>query len=169
MFSAGDTVSYGTGGICKIKEITEMTVGKVKKEYFVLVPVYDENSTLYVPTDNKKLLDNMRSVLSSEEINALIDSAAREPMEWIENDIDRKEYCTNVLKNGDRGELMRLIEMLYLRREELKSTKKHFHISDEKFLREAERLLHDEFSYTLNITKEDVPFYILNRIKEQNL
>ena len=168
MFSAGDTVSYGTWGICKIKEITEMTVGKVKKEYFVLVPVYDENSTLYVPTDNKKLLDKMRSVLSSEEINALIDSVAREPMEWIENDIDRKEYCANVLKNGDRGDLMRLIEMIYLRREALKSTKKHFHISDEKFLREAERLLHDEFSYTLNITKEDVPSYILNRIKVQN-
>lgn len=73
-----------------------------------------------------------------------------------------------MLKSGDRAELMRLIEMLYLRREGLKSTKKHFHISDEKFLREAERLLHDEFSYTLNITKEDVPSYILNRIKEQN-
>lgn len=168
MFSAGDTVSYGTQGICKIKEITEMTVGKVKKEYLVLIPVHEENSTLYVPTDNEKLLANMRSVLSLEDINTLIDSAAREPMEWIENDIDRREYCANVLKSGDRAELMRLIEMLYLRREELKSTKKHFHISDEKFLREAERLLHDEFSYTLNITKDDVPSYILNRIKKQN-
>lgn len=166
MFSAGDTVSYGTGGICKIREITEMTVGKIKKEYFVLVPIHDEKSTLYVPTDNKKLLANMRSVLSLDEINTLIDNAAKKPMEWIENDIHRKEHCTDVLKSGDRTELMRLIEMLYLRREELKSTKKHFHISDEKFLREAERLLHDEFSYTLNIKSEEVPSYILNRIKK---
>ncbi len=73
MFSAGDTVSYGADGICKIEGITEMTVGKVKK---------------------------------------------------------------------------------------------HFHISDEKYLREAERLLHDEFSYTLNISNEEVPAYILKRIKK---
>ena len=119
-----------------------------------------------MPTDNEMLLKKMRTVLSIKEINKLIDMAAKNPMEWIENDIARKEHCSNVIKSGDRYELMRLIEMLYLKREELKNTKKHFHISDEKYLREAERLLHDEFSYTLNISKEEVPDYILSRIKK---
>ena len=154
MFTAGDTVSYGTQGICKIKEITEMTVGKVKKQYFVLIPIQDDKATVYVPTDNEKLLSNMRTVLSVVDIDALIDKAAKNPIEWIKDDLTRKEHCSNVIKSGDRFELMRLIEMLYLRREELKTTKKHFHISDEKYLREAERLLHDEFSYTLKIAKE---------------
>ncbi len=166
MFSEGDTVSYGTQGICKIKEITKMTVGKVKKLYFVLIPVQDQNAAIYIPTDNEKLVGNMRNVLSIDDINKLIDRAAKDPMEWVEDDIARKEVCSNIIKSGNRLELMRLIEMLYLRREELKVTKKHFHILDEKFLREAERLLHDEFSYTLNINKEDVPNYILSRIKK---
>ncbi len=165
MFSVGDTILYGTQGICKIKEITEMAVGKVKKQYFVLIPIQDEKSTIYIPTDNEKLISNMRSVLSVTDINKLIDDAANNPIKWIENDIARKEYCANIIKSGDRLELMRLIEMLYIRKDELKSTKKHFHISDERYLREAERLLHDEFSYALNISKEDVPDYILNRIK----
>ena len=166
MFSAGDIVSYATDGICKIEGISEMSVGKTKKQYFVLIPVQNRRATIYVPTDNEMLLKKMRTVLSIKEINKLIDMAAKNPMEWIENDIARKEHCSNVIKSGDRYELMRLIEMLYLKREELKNTKKHFHISDEKYLREAERLLHDEFSYTLNISKEEVPDYILSRIKK---
>jgi len=166
MFSAGDTVSYGTQGICRIKKVTEMTVDKVKKQYFVLIPVQDEKATVYVPTDNERLLANMRTVLSEEEINKLIDDASQNPMEWIEDDIARKEHCSNVIKSGDRYELMRLIEMLFLRREELKNTKKHFHLSDERYLREAERLLHDEFSYTLKISKNEVANYIFERIKK---
>lgn len=133
----------------------------------MLVPIRDERATVYLPTDNENLLHNMRPVLSADEINKLIDKAAKTPMDWIENDLTRKEHCISVIKSGDRYELMRLIEMLYLKREEIKTTKKHFHVSDEKYLREAERLLHDEFSYTLNIIKDNVPDYILNRIKNQ--
>lgn len=167
MFSVGDTVSYGTQGICKIKEIAKMTIGKEEKEYFVLIPVRDQRATVYLPTDNEKLLHNMRTVLSANEIDKLIDKAAENIMDWIENDADRKEHCNNVIKSGDRYQLLRLIEMLYTKREELKFTKKHFHISDEKYLREAERLLHDEFAYALNISKDNVPDYILSRIKNQ--
>lgn len=143
-----------------------MEMMKVKKTYFVLVPIYDEKATLYVPKDNERLLANMHKLLSPTEINDLIDEAAKNPMEWIADDIQRKEKCGEILKSGDRMQLMQLIEMLYLRREELKTTKKHFHIVDERYLRDAERLLHDEFSYTLDIKREQVPEYILNRIKK---
>lgn len=166
MFSAGETVVYGAQGICKIKGTTEMTSGRVKTNYYVLIPVFDENATIYVPTDNERLIANMRKVLSKNEIDRLIDDAALNKAEWIADDLKRKEYCSEIIKSGDRMELMRLIEMLYLRREDLKQTKKHFHIYDERYLREAERLLHDEFSYVLGIDQKQVPEYILNRIKK---
>ena len=165
MFSVGDTVSYGTQGICTIKEISEVEMGKVKNKYYILVPVYDQKATIYVPTDNQKLVSNMRKLLSPAQINQLIDEAANEPMVWIENELARKEHCLAVIKNGNRTELMRLIHMLYLKREELKNSKKHFHISDERFLRDAEKLLHDEFAYILGIKQDEVSNYILDRIK----
>ena len=165
MFSVGDTVLYGTQGICTIKEISEMQIGKVKNKYYILVPVYDTKATIYVPTDNQKLVSNMRRLLSPAEINELIDDAAATPMLWVENDPQRKEHCFAVIKSGNRTELMRLISMLYLKREELKNSKKHFHISDERFLRDAEKLLHDEFAYILGINQNEVSDYILNRIK----
>lgn len=166
MFSAGDTVVYGAQGICKIKGTTEMVLGKVKETYYVLYPVFDNNGAIYVPIDNECLIANMRKVLSKNEIDRLIDDAALNKAEWINDDLKRKEYCSEVIKSGDRLELMRLIEMLYLHREDLKQTKKHFHISDERFLREAERLLHNEFSYVLGIDQKQVPEYILSRIKK---
>ncbi len=166
MFSVGDTVSYGTQGICKITGITDMEIANIKKQYYLLTPIYDNRAAIYVPTDNDKLLKNMHKILSKKEIDALIDEAAASPMEWIADDMERKEKCSLILKSGDRYELMRLVEMLYLRREELKTTKKHFHILDERYLREAERLLHDEFSYVLEIQRNQVPTYILNRIKK---
>lgn len=167
MFSIGEKVIYGTQGICEVRGTTEKTIGKTKLEYYVLVPIYDTKSTIYIPVKNEKLLENIRKVLSETEINALIDTAAKNQLTWIEDDLKRKEICNQIFKSGDRLDIMRLIEMLYLRREALKQTKKHFHISDERYLREAERLIHDEFSYVLGIEQNKVPEYILNRINNR--
>ena len=164
MFSIGEKVVYGTQGICEILGTTEKIIGKTKMEYYVLTPIYDKKSTIYIPIKNEKLLANVRKILSKKEINSLIDDAADNQMEWIDDDLKRKELCIEIIKSGNRLEIMRLIEMLYLRREALRQTKKHFHISDERYLRDAERLIHDEFSYVLGIEQNKVPEYILNRI-----
>lgn len=166
MFTAGETVVYGAQGICKVEGLTEMTTGREKKSYYVLSPIYTDRSTIYVPTDNENLLANIRRVLSKKEINSLIDEANAQKADWIEDDLARREHCSAVIKGGDRMALMQLIEMLYLHREALKETKKHFHISDERYLREAERLIHDEFSFVLGIPREEVPGYILKRIQK---
>lgn len=166
MFTAGETIIYGAQGICKVEGVTEMTAGREKKSYYMLSPIYTDRSTIYVPMDNEKLLANMRYVLSKQEIDRLIDDANKQETTWIEDDLARREHCAAVIKGGDRMALMQLIEMLYLHRESLKETKKHFHISDERYLREAERLIHDEFSFVLEIPREDVPNYIINRIQK---
>ncbi len=51
MFKVNDKVVYGTHGVCKIAEITNKTVGKCTMNYYVLKPIYQENQTLYVPTE----------------------------------------------------------------------------------------------------------------------
>ncbi len=167
MFSEGAIVVYGVQGICEFTGTTTMPVGKETRSYYVLSPVYDARSKIYVPTDNQALVDHIQPVLSKKEINQLIDSASANAPEWIENDIERRDYCSEIIKKGDRSELMQLISMLYLHQKSLKQTKKHFHLSDERFLREAERLINDEFSYVLGIKRGEVPDYICNRIENR--
>lgn len=165
MFSVGDTVVYNTQGVCEIVEKTLMKFGGEKKEYFVLRPAADNGSTVYVPCTSEPLLAKMRKLISRVELDALIDEAARDGREWIVSDSERRDYCDAVLKSGDRKQLLQLISMLYRRREELKTLKKHFHNADATYLKAAERLLHDEFAYVLGISSAEVPDYIRSRLE----
>ncbi|MBE7065015.1 MAG: CarD family transcriptional regulator [Ruminococcaceae bacterium] len=166
MFSVGDAVVYETQGVCKISEITSMTAGKVTREYYVLKPVYEDRSTVYVPVDNDAVVNSrMRFVFTVDEVNTIIKNVSDgNAMEWITDDAKRKEFCVNTLKKGDRAELMRLIGMLYSRQSELKEQKKHFHIADERYMKEAEKLINEEFAYVLGIDRKEVQNYIAKNI-----
>lgn len=170
MFSVGDTVVYGTQGVCRIEEKKVMRMGKTEGEYLVLQPIADAKSTVFVPVSSEKLMAKMREVLSKEELDALILRCVNDPKEWIESDDERKEYCESTIKSGDRGELIRLIGMLYEHRESLKNQKRHFHTVDAQYLKSAEHLLHDEFAYVLGIAAAAVPEYIYSlQLRVKNL
>ena len=160
MLTVGQTVVYGTQGVCTVKEISMLKLGKTKGEYYALSPIDDPGSTVYGPTANEKLMSKLRPVLTGEEADALITEAVREPLEWIESDAERKSACDDIVKNGDRKQLMRLVGMLYRRRELLKDQKKHFHNVDAQYLKTAERMLHGELAYALGIAVDDVADYI---------
>ena len=160
MLTVGQTVVYGTQGVCTVKEISMLKLGKTKGEYYALSPIDDPGSTVYVPTANEKLMSKLRPVLTGEEADALITEAVREPLEWIESDAERKSACDDIVESGDRKQLMRLVGMLYRRRELLKDQKKHFHNVDAQYLKTAERMLHGELAYALGIAVDDVADYI---------
>ena len=164
-YCVGDRIVYGTQGICEIKEISPLTLGDEEKNYYFLSPLSDPRCVIYVPCDNQFLLDQMKDILSPDEIDSIITSPEIGTMEWIGIDIRRKEYCTAVLKSGDRHELLRVIYMLRTKREEFRSMKKHFHVADERFLRDAERIINQEFSYSLGIHASEVEDYILSKLK----
>lgn len=168
MFSVGEHVVYGTHGVCAISEVTSMSFGSEKRDYYVLSPVSDPKSTIFVPVDNETLIAQMRRVLTKEEIDALLDSVEPCALEWIANDSKRKEFCAATIKSGDRLAIINMIEMLYLHQEEMRDQKKHFHVTDERFLREAEKLLHDEFAFVLGIPNIEVYEYIGSRIKKSS-
>ena len=163
MLAVGQTVVYGTQGVCTVREISMLKLGKTKGEYYVLSPVDDPGSTVYVPTANEKLMGKLRPVLTEKEADALIDEAVREPREWIVSDAERKSACDDIVKSGDRKQLMQLVGMLYRRREALKDQKKHFHNIDAQYLKTAERMLHGELAYALGIAADDVADYIRRR------
>lgn len=165
MFSVGDAIVYGSIGVCTIKDITVMYLGGVEKEYYILSPNSDPKSTIYVPLDSEALVSQMKPVLSKDEIAELLSHVGNNNIDWIVSNSERKAYCRSAIKNGDRTVLIALIRMLYTKREEYRSEKKHFHVADEKALAEACKLIHDEFSYVLGISSNEVPDYIEKIVK----
>lgn len=164
MHKINDMVLYGAEGVCRIADITVQNMRGDDVEYYVLKPVGENNSTIFVPTGSEVLTARMRRVMSAEEIYALIQTIPEEKSEWIENENTRKLRYKEILSGGDRQELVRMIKAIYLHGQERKKLGKKLHLSDEKFLKDAEKLLYEEFAHVLNIKKDEVLPFIMAQI-----
>lgn len=165
MYCVGDTVLYGSQGVCKIVGTDEKKIGGSKIEYFVLKPVYDENSTVFVPSSNDNLMSKMRSILSADEIYSMIKAMPDEDTIWIEDDNERKQKYQQIVLNGDRRKLVQLIKTLHLHEIAQREKNRKLHQSDEYILKQAEKLLYDEFALVLNIKPDEVLPFIMEQIE----
>lgn len=165
MFQVNDTILYGSEGVCTVTDIVEKDFGAKIMRYYVLKPVYNSSSTLYVPVDNQDLTAKMRHVLSADEVHEIIRAIPGERSMWIEDENERKETYREVLQRGDRMELIRIIKALYDHQQTQRAKGKHLHTADEHFFQEAEKLLYDEFALVLQIQPDEVVPFILQQVE----
>ena len=132
MYSIGEVVLYGSNGVCEITEITTKKIGKDSIEYYVLKPVCSDSSTLFVPTQKT---DN--------EI-------------WIDNKAERCEKIKEIISGGDCMKLVELIRRMHFHSKLQLKKGRRLHITDERFLKEAEKMVCDEVSVVLHIDRNDV-------------
>lgn len=164
MFGVGDTVLYGTQGVCRITGTEQKRIRGEYVDYLVLRPVYDENSTIFVPAKNENLTAKMKNILSAEEIYGMIRSIPEEVTIWIEDENQRKAEYQQIVNEGDRKKLIQLIKTLHAHKITQEEKGRHLHQADEAVLKQAEKLLHDEFALVLNINPEDVAPFIMEQI-----
>lgn len=155
---------YASQGVCKITDIVTQEICNQVAEYYVLQPVYSNTARVYVPVLNEMLTSKMRSVLSKEELNDLLDNLPKATNDWIENEHLRKERYKEIISGADRVALICMIRELYLHKEKLAIQGKKLHASDERFYKEAEKILYEEFALVLDIDIKDVLSYIKNRL-----
>lgn len=160
MFEVSDIVAYGTNGVCTVTEITTKRIDKVNVEYYVLSPQSAASAKVFVPTRNEKLVGKMRAILTKDEVNELLENIPKENEEWISNKNIRFETFKNIIAEGKSSELLKLIRTLRLHEKQQIKRGKRLHMADERFLKEAEKMVLGEFAYVLNETTDD----ILNRI-----
>lgn len=160
MYKVNDTVIYGTQGVCKIIEIAEKDFMGKKREYYVLTPINNASTTLFAPTDNEAVLAKLRRILSKEEIQVLVDSMGNEDPVWITNENERREKFREIIASGNHRALIQMIKALWIQKQKRESEGKKLHMSDERFFKDAEQLLYDEFQYVLEINKEELISYL---------
>ena len=167
-YQTGDTVLYGVEGVCRITGTERRDMAGMKLEYYVLQPIYNQQAKVLVPMHNEQLTAKMRRVLTADEIHDLIRSMPAGPdLCWEENDAVRREQFKDILARGDRGEIVCLIKTLYLRQQAMAEKGKKLHLADERFLKDAEKKLYEEFAHVLHIEREQVLPFILEKIQEQ--
>lgn len=165
MLKINDIVLYGIEGVCKIKAITKENFGKGIMEYYVLQPVYKPSLTIFVHTGNDHLISKMRRILSKEEIEEIILTMPEEGLLSIEDENTREIKYQEIINSGDRRAVVKLIKTIYLRQKNCKEQKKKPYATDERFLKEAEKLLYDEFALVLNVKPNQVLPLIIKQIK----
>ena len=165
MFAVGDVVLHTSQGVCRVDDIRDEKFSGLIRTYYVLLPMGNNGkSTTYVPVDAPK--SPIRELLSEEQIREVIHVSMNEKTDWIDNNNVRKSVFTEILRSDDMSKILSLIVCLYNRRATVLSQGKKFPVVDERIMTEAERKIHQEFSYTLSISEKDVPQYIKMCIAE---
>lgn len=164
MLSVKDTVIYSGKGVCTIISIEERDFGGVNKLYYILKPTYHDNSTIYVPADNPKLMAKMKKVLSREEVDNIINNISTHSAKWIENTEERRSYYKCVLEEADRSKILSIIRCIHQKQASKNKKEKKPHIFDIQFMQENEKIIIEEFAIALGIKPNEVNDYIESMI-----
>lgn len=168
MYTAGDTVMHAGTGVCRIDEIRKENFGgSGGQEYYVLSPVYESKSTIFVPVE--KDAGRIRNLLSEEEIYSVLDEVPKCDTIWISDERARHQKFSQVLHGENRANVIKLITELHEKRREVGKRGKHLHYSDQHFLEEAERVVNQEVAYVFHLDLKEVPTFIMKRLGMQNL
>ena len=83
---------------------------------------------------------------------------------WIDDRNERSALYRRVTAEGDRRLLIRVICCLFRKKHERQEMGKRLSMMDESALQECMRLIDEEFSLVLDIPRDEVVNYILERI-----
>ena len=140
-FKKGEKVIYSVNGVCEITDITEKVFGKTVMRYYVLKPISNNEATLFVPVNNENLVRKMKRLMTQSQLDKVL------------NDI---------------SEILILLKSIWLHRRTQNSKGRKLHISDEMYLREAEKIIKEEISTVIGVEQDDVIPYVKNKILIRN-
>lgn len=160
MYQINDTVFYGTNGVCRISAIEQLSFNSDPDDYYILRPVYNSSSTIFVPLGNETLCGRIRPVMTEEQLCVLLRRMTEGEPEWIEDNNQRRAVYSEILQSADPEKVLAVLRSLHSRSETLRQKKKRLHISDEKLFHDAERMIHEEIAYVAGIRMDEVNGYI---------
>ncbi len=161
VYRTGDYVVYGIHGVCRVTGTEEQTVDRKRVDYYILEPVDQQGARFFVPKHNQAAVAKLRPILKREELYALLCSDEVRQQTWISDENHRKQLYRELIVSSDRAALIRMVGALHRHKAEQAAAGRKFHLCDENFLRDAEKVLGGEFSIVLGIPPEQVEDYIL--------
>lgn len=163
MYEVSQLVSYGMHGVCRIVDTEDRVIDHKCVTYFVLAPLSHPESRYYLPKHNPVALAKIRPLLDAETLQTLLATKTDQNM-WVADENRRKQLYRQLISSPDIGALIQMVRCLYRYRREQQALGRRLHLSDENFLRDAERVLSGELTLVLQIPEKDVPAYLLQML-----
>ena len=162
MYQIGDLVVYGSIGVCRIDGFSCPDPGS-RKQFYSLAPLY-QTGTIYTPVEPGKI--PLRPCMSAEEANALLEKIPTIPTEIYQErtlQLLSQKY-QSILQSGDSLQLLSLILSVHQKRLLAESQNRRLGMVDERFGKQAERLLFGELAVALEVSMDDIPDLIAARL-----
>ncbi len=162
MYQVGQQVVYSAHGVCCIVDVEERIVDRKRISYFVLQPLEQAASRFYVPTHNQNALAKMRPLMDKEALLVLLNSQEVREDCWIPDENRRKQYYRQLISSIDLEAMIRMVRCLWQHKQELQQNGKRFHLCDENFLQDAQKVLGSELSMVLGVAPRELDDYLRN-------
>lgn len=164
MYRIGQRVMYGIHGVCQIVDITVRSVGREKVQCYVLEPADHPETRYYIPSEKPAAVAKIRPVLTRQELDALLREELNPEAVWIPDENQRKNKYRELLVGGDHRAVLAMLQALAEHKKKQEDSGRKFHLCDENFLRDAQKLLASEFCLVLEMSLQDTARYIMAAI-----
>lgn len=128
-----------------------MRFGNTEKQYYILKPIFEPQSTVYHPVDGDE--DKLRVPISAEDASRIISSPA--PDNWIADDRERREAFAQTLKGGSCAEVAAMVKLIFHHKHKNPDSVTKLRACDERSLNDGKKLISEELAFALKITKDE--------------
>ena len=165
-YRKGEYVRYSCNGVCLVDDIrmTSLSRKDSPKEFYILKPVSNPSSTIFVPTGSPALVAKMARLPTREELDQLILSTKDEHLPWVDDRKVRLANFQSIIKACNLRELLCLISCIYQRKQALLRAGKKLGVSDETILQRAEDLVEDQVAFVLQVKGDQVKTYLREKL-----
>lgn len=164
MFSVGDTIMYGSMGVCTVEGIGVPDLPGATRECYILKPHYVANSKVYAPVQGNPV--SMRALLTRAQAQTLIDELPDlQPFPPCSERQEMHNVCRGAIKSADSYMLARLVKTLYEKRLRVQQQKKIVPTAEKEYFDTAEKMLYGEIAVALQMPIDGVERYIFTRLE----
>ncbi|MBR1413955.1 MAG: CarD family transcriptional regulator [Bacilli bacterium] len=154
MKNVGDIIVYKKD-VCKIVNIINNYFNN--KDYYDLVPMYDNTLSIKVPVDSSLI----RDVISKEKALSLINDVNNIKPLNINDKFIENEY-KKLLESNNLENLFIIIKTTYMRNSDRVLNGKKEGERDNNYLHKCEQILFNELAVSLNLSFDEVKEMIIN-------
>lgn len=165
MYQVGDRLVYGVHGVCQVTREEQRRVDGRELTYLVLEPVKQRGACYLVPIQNPSAMKRLRPLQNRKAMEQLLLSGPELPDAWIPEEPVRKQRYREYIASADVESLVRMICSLYRHRELQRASGKKCHVSDENFLRDAEKLLSGEVAAVMELEEDQAKNLIRSKLR----
>lgn len=165
-YQKGEYVRYACNGVCLVDDVRLDSLARKEapREFYILKPVSNPASTIFVPTGSPALVSKMSRLPDREELDRLILSAKGVQFPWIEDRKARLARFQEIVKDCDLRDLICLALCIYQRKRDLSAKGKKLGASDEGVLQRAEALIENQVGFVLQVSGDQVGPYIRQKL-----